>query len=326
MMKKLTFVFLIWIGLFNSAKLSAQACSCGGAPLLSSLEFPSTSSGTWQFGLTYEFSSISDLVTETEQLDDDTRLRRVHTGLLEISYGINDRWSASVLLTLLQQERRTSPGFGIGRDLLRTRGIGDALLLAKYNLLPTSIFHQHQLTIGGGVKVPLGESSLRTNGTLISADMQPGTGAWDGVLWGNYYLGLSQARTTGLLASASYRITSTNDRFGSQNEGYRFGNEFVSTAGFNYRPRPFIDFDMALRFRSVEADRFANQETPNTGGRWLNLLPGINLNVAGQFTFRLTGQIPVYRNLNGTQLTTDYTSSISILYTLNRARKVIDLL
>lgn len=325
MKRQLTFALFAWVALINTVELNAQACSCGGAPLLSSLEFPSTAPGTWQFGLTYEFNSISDLVTETDQLDDDTRRRRIHTGLLEISYGINNRWSASLILTLLQQERRTSPGSGIGQDLLRTRGIGDALLLAKYNLVPTDIFHQHRLTIGAGLKMPLGESDLLANGTLISADMQPGTGAWDGVLWANYFLGLSRSRTTGLFTSASYRKTSTNDRFGSQNEGYRFGNEFVSTGGFNYRPRPFFDLNLALRYRSVDPDQFANHETPNSGGRWLNLLPGINLNMAGSFTLRLTGQIPVYRKLNGTQLTTDYTTSISILYTFIRTKTAIEL-
>ena len=107
-MRELTFVLLTSVALINTAEVKAQACSCGGAPLLSSLEFPATAPGAWLFGLTYEFNSISDLVTVTKRLDDDTRRRRIYTGLLEISYGINDRWSASLLLTLLQQEQRSS--------------------------------------------------------------------------------------------------------------------------------------------------------------------------------------------------------------------------
>jgi hypothetical protein len=298
---------------------SGQACSCAGAPVVGSLELPSTPSGTWQIGLSYEYSLISRVYSGTRFLRDDSRERSVHSGLLEISHGISDRFSVSFLFSALQQERNSGSGEGTG-NFLTTRGVGDAVALIKYNVLSFSIHSKRQISVGGGVKLPIGRASLLTDGVLASADMQPGTGAWDGVVTAYVYQGFQPKAPLGWFGSLSYRFTGTNDRFGEGREGYRFGNELTLSSGFNYASAIPLGFSLALKYRNVDPNRFNNFEIPNTGGRWLNLVPGLDLVIGKSWSISTSSQIPLYRDLSGTQLTTSYTLSLSINYTFSKTR------
>ncbi len=72
-----------------------------------------------------------------------------------------------------------------------------------------------------------------------------------------------------------------------------------------------------LRYRNTTKDNFDGAKVPNTSGNWLYLVPGINGKLSDRFTARLSGQLPVYRNLSGTQLTTTYTAALGIIYNIN---------
>ncbi|MBD3219503.1 MAG: hypothetical protein GF310_14630 [candidate division Zixibacteria bacterium] len=316
--KHLTYIILIAA---LPSPLMAQACSCGGAPLMGSLDLPSTPAGSWQFALTYEFNSIDDVYFGSDEIDSDERERSVHSGVLEIGYGITERISVSTMITFLQQERNSGLAGGTGESL-QTRGIGDGIIMLKYDLILLSILSQTQLSVGGGVKLPLGQSDIKSNGFLLAADMQPGTGSWDGVLWGYAYQGLERSSKLGLFASTLFRFNGSNARFGPQNQGYKFGNELIFKSGANWSPLSLMDYTLALRYRSVRADKFSGVDVPNSGGKWLDLEPGVNFSLSNALRLRASGRIPVYRELEGTQLTTSYTLSLTLFYSiLNNERE-----
>jgi hypothetical protein len=323
-MKKTLLILILLLPLIETDTLMAQACSCGGAPLMSSMDLPSTPAGSWQIGLTYEFNSISDVVSRTTELNDDTRSRSVHSGILEISYGIGNRLSLSTLFTFLQQERNSGIQGGSG-EFLRTRGFGDGLFILKYDLFPYTVSSQRQLAVGGGIKIPFGKSSLLSNGSLIAADMQPGTGSWDAVLWGYAYQGLQRYFPAGLFISGTYRFSGGNNRFGSSNEGYKFGNELITTVGINHDPVSFLDYTIAFRYRQVGADSFANGELTNSGGKWLDFAPGIVFNISQSIGLRSSARIPLYRKLEGTQLTTSYSLLFSVFYSISKSKPTFEI-
>jgi hypothetical protein len=294
-----------------------QACCSAGTPLLSSLELPSTAVGTLQLALTYEYNTLRDVLSGSSTLSDDSRRRRTHSLLLETSYGFSSSFSASVLLTIVQQERSIRSSVDGGESFLKTRGVGDAIVLLKYHLVRANIINQRDLSLGAGVKIPLGKSNLTSDGILLPADMQPGTGAWDGILWGYVSQGFVPTLPLNVFASVSYRYTGRNARYGNNNEGYTFGNELVANVGVGFRTDTELDFSLALRFRQTTSDRFAGSDIPNTGGRWLSAVPGVNIRVLDNLAVRASGQIPVYRNLEGTQLTTTYTASVTLFYILS---------
>ena len=322
-MKNISALVLTIVVLLNlPAAVRSQACSCGGAPLLSSLEIPLTPAGVLHFGLTYKFSSITNVYSGSEKLDDDVRSRRVRTGLFEINYGLTERFSVSAIFTLLEQQRQTTSNFTIS-EILRTRGIGDGLFLLKYAVLPQSVQNRRQISIGGGVKVPVGQSDIKSNNILLAADMQLGTGAWDMVLWGHAQQGLFTEFPIIVYSTFSYRLNGTNDRFGQNTLGYKFGDELVTSLAVNFNHMTAINYNLGLRYRSTKADAFDNNDVNNSGGKWLNFVPGINLNIYEKFGIRSEGELPLYRKLNGTQLTTSYTISFSLFYTISPPDKDI---
>ncbi len=296
-----------------SVPVYGQTCGCASAPLLGSFDSSPTPSGSWHFGLTYDYNSIKDLVTGSgDPVNSNTR-RTTHSGLFEISHGFSEHWAFTTMLTLIRHERKNSPAGAPGTGFsLTTKGVGDAAFILKYALLQQTLDSPFELSVGVGVKIPLGSSELEENSIVYPEDMQPGTGAWDGILLGYGTYALIPSGLRQLFISSSYRHSGTNDR------NYRFGSEFIGAAGLSLRTGGIFDYSLMMRYRSAAKDRRNNWEIPNTGGKWVYAIPGINLSVSDTFSVRLSGKIPLYRNLDGTQLTTRFTASLTFYYTLTR--------
>jgi hypothetical protein len=310
-------VLIIHLLLFASTNLKGQACCSAGSPLLGSLAIASSADGNLQVGVMYEFNSLQDVYSGTERLDDDLRERNVNSFIIEANYGLSQKISLSALFTFINQNRNTST-YGNISSSLNTSGLSDGIILVKYNFIPLTLVDQIEFSIGAGLKLPIGNATLRSDGILIPADMQPGTGSWDGVLWGYFSKGFVPVIPLNIYINASYRFNGTNNRFGeSFQQGYTFGNELFINLGAGYRTDTFFDFTLMFRYRNTQPDNFDEGVLPNTGGNWLYLVPGINGKISDRFTARLSGQIPLYRNLTGTQLTTTYTASLGLLYNIN---------
>ncbi len=311
-MKKLLFISLI---LFY-AKINGQACCTAGTPLLSSLETSSTPFGHLQFGLSYRYNSIASLYSNDIKLDDNSRRRIAKSIILQTDYGIWKNISLTALFSFVMQERIIATPLQT-ENTLNTNGIGDALLLIKYNIIPISILDELELSIGGGLKIPLGESQLTSNNILIPADMQPGTGSWDYLAWIYFSKGRLLSIPLSFVSNVSYRINGVNNRFEVDNFNYQFGNETIAQMGLTYRTDFISDFSLFVRYRNAQPDLSQNAQIPNTGGSWFYLVPGINFKIDDSKTIRFSGEIPLYIKINGTQLTTSFTSTLAFYYSLN---------
>jgi hypothetical protein len=305
-------LFLLFIACL-SVELMAQACCSAGTPMLGSLETSTASKNTFQLNLTYDFNSLQSVLEGSKRIDDKTRERSTHSALIELTYGLTDKFSFTGLFTYANQRRSISSLNG-NQNLISSFGFGDALLLVKYELISQNLITQTQLAFGAGPKIPLGKSDLKNNGILLPADIQPGSGSLDFVFWGFYSKGFMPSLPLNIFTTLSYKINTENKRFANFEAGYKFGNEFVASIGAGYRTDYFFDYSLSFRFRSTAKDKFDNENVPNTGGFWIYAIPGLNLKITDQFTTRFTGQIPVFRYLEGTQLTTTYTLSISFFY------------
>ncbi|MDP2364954.1 MAG: hypothetical protein Q8M94_14440 [Ignavibacteria bacterium] len=309
-MKSILVVTIMFFGYIESF---SQACCSAGTPMLSSLETSTTDIGSLQFSFTYDYNSLQSVLEGTKKLDDRTRERITNSALLELTYGLTNNISITGLFSFANQRRIINSSIGT-EDLLSSSGIGDALLLIKYELISQTLLNQRQLAVGIGPKFPTGASDVTQNGILLPADIQPGSGSWDLVLWSYYSQGFMPNIPLNIFASGSYKINSQNKRFSNSDAGYKFGNEFVGSIGAGYRTDNIFDYSLAFRFRTTSVDQFDNEVIPNTGGLWFYIIPGLNIKVTDNFITRLSGQIPVYRNLKGTQLTSTYTLSASFFY------------
>ena len=94
-------VSALWMfAAFNPAH--AASCSCAAVPLLSSMEPGSPDAGSWLLSSSYEFHEISDLVSGTDDVHDQTdRERQTQSLVLQASRGIGERFSVSALLSAI---------------------------------------------------------------------------------------------------------------------------------------------------------------------------------------------------------------------------------
>ena len=290
--------------------LAAQTCSCGGAPLLGFIGGGPTSQGSWQLAWEYEYNDISSLVAGTRTLIPDDRQQISQSGLFSIGYGINRIFSITAMLSMVQKEREIA-------DVLRVRGIEDGLILLQANLTPGYRYPQRELVVGVGFKVPLGRADLKRDGLLIAADMQPTSGAWDGILTGYASSEVLMPRPVRVFLSTSYRRTGSYARFSFTDQRYQFGDEFVATFGAGYTVGARLGLTLMGQLRASAVNRFAGSPVPNTGGQWFFLAPGINVALSNDVSLGIGGQLPLYQNLKGAiQLTTKFSLSMSIYYAL----------
>jgi hypothetical protein len=296
--------FLLGSGFYGH--LMAQTCSCAGNTFFSPLELTAPSEKHWHLELSYRFHAINDLVEGTEKVVDDTeRSRNVMTLMFEIGYNLSPRLTVKADLNVVRHQRQV----GISdAGKVDTNGMGDSLFSLQYKPMIYSGRSDMELSIGGGVKVPIGKSDAVLTG-IAAEDMQPGTGSWDVLAWGLLSRRIRSVEGLEIFGGASYRFNGTNDR------EYRFGNEFIGALGARYTGKKLLSYSLHSRYRWADNDRRFGSDVPNTGGEWIYVVPAVTFNIAGHTGVKTQVDIPVYRNLNGVrQFTSTLLVSLSLFY------------
>ncbi|WP_421774279.1 hypothetical protein [Gracilimonas sp.] len=309
-------IFAIVLMLLMNPVIQAQTCSCAGAPLISSQNFATVSGGSFMGGLTWEHNNISSLYSGTDELSNRTQERITNTALLELSYGINDRLSITGTFTYIEKSRTTGLQTQGSSTTITTSGIGDGIVMTKYHLINQDLWNPYQVSLGVGAKFPFGTNSLQANNVALNADMQPGTGAWDGVGW-MFVSRAVRSLNMNVFLNGSYRYTGTAERF-NDSDNYTFGNELVALAGVSGGVWSRWSYDGQLKFRSTSKDQLNDFSLPNTGGDWITIKTGIGYQVHDWVNLQVFGELPVYQQLNGTQPTTSYVISASVFFSFSQ--------
>lgn len=299
---KIRCVITIFLFVWTMSTAGGQTCCSGGVPLANSIGgLPLADSGTLQISGQLDVNILNTLKDESQILDDDSRSRKTWSALIHAGVPLNNRISVEGLFSWVRQERLIKQAGGF-EDFTFTQGIGDGVLLVQYRWWNKG---RLQLITGGGVKVPLGSTEqLNKNGIALSADLQPGTGAWDMVFsqkieW--YEAGSSLFNMVGNMV---YRITGTNDQY-LNTQKYRFGNELQIMMGVGrqfFLANQLFDLQAGLRYRNTLKDFINGDVLANTGGHWLYG----NLGSVWRFTPTISASaavdLPLYSYVTGTQL------------------------
>ncbi|MBW6480271.1 MAG: hypothetical protein K0B37_12660 [Bacteroidales bacterium] len=294
-----------------------QACCSGGVPLGGSLGLGTADHKSLQFLATYDYNLLNDLMDVSEILPDDTRQRTTHSAILEVNYGVSPRFSIAAVLPLIRQERNIR-SFGGVMDFTSAQGLGDAALLLKYRVFDPYKYPDLEWVVGAGPKFPTGRTNFtNNNGLAMAADMQPGSGSLDGLFWSFFQQRNVWLPTLSLMAVTTIRISGENRNY-NQVQTYKFGNEFQFNLGVNYNTYLHwpVDIFTWFRYRNQSEDLIDGSTFPGSGGNWVYAIPGINLYFHPRMSWRISMDIPLYRKLEGTQLTTTYRFTTAISYSL----------
>lgn len=279
---------------------NAQGCCTPGTTALGGVERGIAPYQTLLVGLSYQNNDLEDAFESTHRIPDPLGRTATVTALnLEIEYGLTDRVSLVVNSNYLTKRReltvRSSSSSFPEIVGFTGRGFGDIIVLAKYQLLTPTITAPLEIGIGGGAKLPIGSYEQESDGSRLAIDLQPGTGASDLLAWGFVLRTFPEYRLR-FYANALYRYSGTNL------DNYRLGDEALFIIGGEYGVLEYLGLSLLAKGRFARQDFSNGRLLPSTGGQTYSIVPGA-IYREGHSNVRVFFQLPLYRNVNGIQLT-----------------------
>jgi len=315
---KVVFIILF---VFASVLVNAQSCCSGGIPLSNNIGLAILEKGTTQIGLYYDYNNLNTLNTGNEKLDDNSRLRITHSVLLNLSYSFSNKFAIEGLFTWVNQRRKITQ-FG-NENLEQTSGVGDAILLAKYNF-PNIIGEHSAVSIGFGTKMPLGSSSNKNmQGITLNPDLQPGSNTWDLIYWSSLSKSFDFRPSLIISSRFIYRSTGKNNSY-IGGGSYEFGNElqtFISFSDQFFVFKTISSPSFSIKYRTVAQDKTSGFELENTGGNWVSIVPNFAIQISPNIFFSTKAELPIYSNVDGTQLTPTYRITSGVLFVIAPKKK-----
>lgn len=313
LIRLLNIIFLLLL----VAQAYGQTCCTAGAPISTNLEISNADINSLSVQLSYEFKSINLLIDENTKLQNDPRSRSGQNAVLKFDYVLAKKWAVSALVPIVQQSRTTLS------ESQSSVGLGDISLLLQYSVYADQ---RNAINLSGGVKLPSGKVNHRGDSNIfLSPDMQSGSGSYDFIARASYVRTRFIVPSLVGKVSTVYRKNGVNDAFGSTDSfggrNFGFGDQANVVVGFNYLIDYKLGFlipDLALRYRWANSNREQQTNAPNSGGNWLSLAGGFSYDFDGKKSIRLYGEVPLYQQLVGLQITTNLIVGVQLSYLISK--------
>lgn len=292
-------------------KAPAQGCCTAGTSSLGGIERSVIPVNNLSVMAGFDYNYLGTAYDARNEIEDPlNRTATVSYYTLQMEYGLSEKVSVLGIINYTFRERNvtySSPVDNTTQDVtFNGQGFGDLVIIGKYEIVQGNFFSPFTMALGGGVKLPTGDFRRENNGSRLAIDLQPGTGAIDGLFW-SYASNNFQSINLSLYGNLLYRYAGTNL------EGYKIGDEILFLIGANYRFTDYLSFTLQVRSRFANSDFADGRNLPSTGGTSYDLYPFLNY-LEGKFSLRIYTQIPLYRNTRGIQLTVSQVLGVQMQY------------
>ena len=279
--------------------------------------------GNLQLQFAYDLNYMDRLYDGTINLLNNDLIRVIHTGILEVNYGINRRLSVAGMFTYIGQEVGSRRLDG-GRQIDHLWGFGDMVLMVKYRLMNPLAWGGWEVSAGIGPKLPTGSYNYTgSGGEEFGMDIQPGTGAFDWISWLSVSKNHLFIPNLNLRSGVTFRYAGKNSSY-QDGRVYDFGNEIQASMGLSYSFYTGINWDLFgfVRYRHQGFDVLDGNHVETIGGEWLFVSPGAGAAVTQNLSLLVLADLPIYQNLHGPQLTSSFRVSAGIVYNIPLRRSV----
>ncbi len=309
-----TAILLIVFVTILPQEIFPQACCTVGTSISSGVERSVIKHKNLSAAFFFQHNILNNTYQATNKIEDPlNRESAVSDFTLELEYGIAERVSVLLVGGYTNKSRTTTitdPEINSSEEITFTgNGFSDIVILGKYEIVMPDIILPLGATIGAGAKLPTGSYTLEENGTRLSIDLQPGTGASDLLLWGHINYSFPILRIS-INANALYSYAGTNI------DNYRYGDEVLASVNGTYGIADFLAINLQLKGRYADRDYWDGRFLPSTGGTYIDLTPSL-IYVEGNFNLRILAQFPLYRNVKGIQLTVSEKLGAEMRYLFN---------
>jgi hypothetical protein len=208
--------------------------------------------------------------------------------------------------------------FGANQQFSRNAfGLGDASIGFSY-----LIFNENENLLNVlpsfNVTLPIGIFDQKDGAVVLPIDIQPSSGSY------RYNLGLSMSKyfEDFNLIVISSNFFEYSQRIETVRTHYKYGDLYnLALSGIyiiNESTSAGLEFRNQIRTKSEDKDK---KIINATGGYVVFLTPSINYNIFNDLSLNAQFELPVYKNMNGIQLTNNFATTINLSYIFNFAEE-----
>jgi hypothetical protein len=311
----------------NQSRLSAGAAAFAGTLLVAATIAPAHAScgatfcsvntqwetqGAWtepglRLNLRYEYTDQDQLRSGADKVEPagvpgtHDELRTLNRNLLVgMDYALDPAWAVSVQVPIVQRDHRhVHNDVPPETETWNLTGLGDLRLSGRYQ---TALGQHASAGVQFGLKLPTGKFDETNDlGVLAERSLQPGSGTTDALLGAYSYHRLEGDATT-LFAQGLWQ------RPLAERDDYRPGQQATLDVGLRYAMTRSLSAQLQLNLLWKDRDQGLNAEPDDSGGRYVFLSPGASYVVTAHWQVYGFVQLPLYQDVNGTQLTADWSA------------------
>lgn len=230
--------------------------------------------------------------------------------LVTLDYGFSENWGMTAVIPIVDRSHEHIHNHH-GAKLMETwhfTALGDLRVQGRYQ----TYFGQPTAERAGfagvtfGLVLPTGATDI-TNGEGAAAErsLQPGTGTTQVALSAYYREALPVHNSSWYVQGAAQLPLNEADQ-------YKPGNVYAFDLGYRYDVSDKLGLNAQLNYVYKSRDKGAEAEPDDSGGQTLSIAPGVTY--AFSPTIQAYGfvAVPVYRNVNGVQLTANWSAAAGI--------------
>lgn len=237
----------------------------------------------------------------------------VFNNTISLRYGLSDKISLKTNIPIVNKEMHLTKS-GASETTLESSGIGDIKAFIGYNLKSQNKRDKYSALIELGFSLPTGETdklfSINTkkgvNNSTSPLGLQLGDGSLDTIAQLTLSKTINKSRID---FSTSYTFNTEGDN------NLENGDEISLDFAYVNRTTPKIALQAELNGQYSYKNK-VNGIEEESGGTIVYATPGINVKVTDKLNLISGIQIPIYKNLNGEQLISDYKIVSKIVYNI----------
>ena len=227
--------------------------------------------------------------------------------LTTLDYGINESWGVTAVIPVVDRSHEHIHNHH-GAKLLETWSftqLGDIRVQGRYQTYFGEVTAERAGFAGvtAGLVLPTGATDITNGaGTPAERSLQPGTGTTQLTMTAYYRQALSDLHSSWYVqAGAQVPLNSY--------QNYKPGSVFAADLGYRYDMSDAVGLNLQLNYVYKNRDKGSEAEPDDSGGQTLSIAPGVTYAVSP--TVQLYGfvAVPVYRYVNGVQLTADWSAA-----------------
>lgn len=308
-MKHIFLILAVFIAaLLFSTDISAQCCAAGN-PVGGDGSQDALKKNQLSLFLAYRHSYSRDYYHKSQKEDIQNIEKSYYNyGSLSMSYGINWRFTLHTEMGYYFNKVQVV-NLTDGRQTIKARGIGDMALNMRYSILPPKIINENRLIFSLGGRLPVGQFNEEQNGVKIPVSLQPSSGA----LKLNSSLFFSHKKQDALLGLSAFAFFEWSNQINKGLIVYDYGNLFMleATLFMPIKSAGVLSLSSKVEFRGK--DKKGNDFViESTGSRVLYAKPQLQWKIIHDLYLLTFAEIPVYKYVNGYQLTNLYAFQVGI--------------